>query len=154
MPCWSSLHQRRVTILVMIFDVGAVIEKGFDCLDMSARTGIHERRVAGGRLRIHVSTVTDEQLNDVNVPCRSSFHERCTIIFLPPIFNLRRHGEKNLSEFIVSGGAGEWQQRVAVVGGIVQAVAFDEQPSDSIHVVVSAGGDEGSWEEATNRILS
>lgn len=55
-----------------------------------------------------------------------------------------------MGELVIAGGAGERQERVAIVSGVVQAVAFDEQSSDGVYVVIGAGGDESSGEEATN----
>ena len=45
-PAAGCLHQRRVSILVVVFNVGATVQQHFDDLFVATATGVHQGGIA------------------------------------------------------------------------------------------------------------
>jgi hypothetical protein len=152
MPRRGGLHQRRMPILVMVFDIRSMRQQDIDSVNVTISTGVHQRSVASRRLGVDVGPVTQQQVHYVDMTCRGGLHQWRTVVLLAPILHLSLHRQQHLSQFEIARRTGQRQQRVPVVGGVVQRVAVAQQSLDGVHIVVGAGGFQGAGQEAANTV--
>ena len=71
----SSLHERGVSILILVFHVSPRIKQDLDDILVSTAAGVRECSVANAGLGIDISSVVYQELHDVSIATRGSLHK-------------------------------------------------------------------------------